>query len=78
MDSAEIIQIIKDRMKFTGHTYDSLARTVMMTRQSLWMLLNGKQGNIKSNAKGSKSVRVDSITPILDALGLELIVRDKH
>lgn len=78
MDSEQIIQTIKDRMKFTGHTYDSLAKTVKMTKQSLWMLLNGKQGNIKTNAKGSKSVRIDSIEPILDALGLELIVRDKQ
>ena len=64
-------KLIKDYMKANHVTYADLAAALGTSRQNVWVMLNGKKNNDKY-AVEEKSMRIETVQKICDALGLEL------
>ena len=73
MDYAEII---KDYMKKNNVSYADLASAVGMSRQGLWITLNGSKNNDPGSGK-SKSISLKTLERICNALGLEVGISEK-
>lgn len=67
-------QMIKDVMSEKGITYAKMAEEMGMSRQTLWITLNGKKMNNPKAAVGSKHVAFETVEKMCKLLGMEVVI----
>ena len=68
-------EVIKDYMKKRKISYADLAAHIGISRQSLWIALNGHKNNDTNSGK-NKSISLRTLIQICKPLGLEVVISD--